>query len=136
MAPSIDTANAAMTLAGGVLALIAAVLTLLAALLPRENALEAARKLSTRVLAATPQALSLCGTLLFAFFQSQRVGLAMLAAGLALLSVRFLRRDEPATRIEIFALVFQSCLFFTFVIFSLISDISGTLGRLIGVLAK
>ncbi|MDP2065544.1 MAG: hypothetical protein Q8K38_06175 [Burkholderiaceae bacterium] len=136
MTITVDTANAAMNLIGGGLALLAALLTLLAVVVPREGAMDKVRTLASRAASTTPQALSLFGAITFTFLDSQNVGLGILGVALAILSVQFLRRPGPASRVETFTLVFQSCMFTAFVAMHLLSRLTPVLENLIKVLAK
>lgn len=134
MTITVDTANAAMALIGGVFAFLAAILTLLVAVLPKEGAAVAIRTIVARVMSATPQALSLIGVITFTFLDSQRTGLMILAIALTLLSIQFLRRRGPAARIEILALVFQSCMFSALAVMYLLSRVTAVLESLIEIL--
>jgi hypothetical protein len=136
MTISVDTTNAAMALIGGVLALLAALITLLVAVLPKEGAIHTVRTFVSRAAAATPSALALVGVLTFIFLGSRGVGLAVLGIALTIQSVQFLRRSEPASRIEIYSLVFHFCVFTTLTMMDLVSGLSEALGSLVKALAK
>jgi hypothetical protein len=136
MTITVDTANAAMALMGGILSFLAAVLTLMVVLLPKEEAAQTVRTMAARALSATPQALSLIGVMTFTFLDSQRIGLMIFGIALILLFIQFLRRPGPAARIEIFAIVFQSCMFSTLTVMYLLSRVTGIIESLIKVLNK
>lgn len=134
MTIAVDTANAAMTLVGGVLTLLAALLTLLVAVLPPGSPMETVRTLASRAASAIPQALALVAVVIFIFLDSQRIGLVILGVALVALSIQFLRRPGPPARIETFALVFQSCMFASLAVLYLLSRLTGVLEMLVKVL--
>jgi hypothetical protein len=136
MTISVDTTNAAMALIGGVLALLAALLTLLVAVLPKEGAIHTVRSIVSRAATATPSTLALVGVLTYTLFGSKGVGLAVFGFALTIQSVQFLRRSEPASRIEVFILVFHFCMFTALVMMDLVSSLIEVLGSLVKALGK
>lgn len=132
---SIDTANAAMGLGGGLLALVAAVVGLITVLLPKDDPHTALKRVAGRMLGAAPHLAVVVGLLLNAAGYP-RTGLALLGCGLLAQSVMFAVSRTAMTRIEVLSLVSNwatASVAFSFYFLSRFADL---LERTMGILEK
>lgn len=125
----VETINAAMSLAGGVLALTATIIAVVAAMLPKEKAIAAMEQIRAKALSFLNVASALIASASVAFFDAPLLGLFFIIICASITSFNYLRREGPATRGETFVLVIQVAIVLAFALLYWVARIVSVLER-------
>jgi hypothetical protein len=121
----VETANAAMSLAGGVLALIAAIIAAVTMVLPKDTAIAAMAQLRAKTFSFISIASGIASSISILVFDAPKVALFFIVIYVSMTSINYLKNTHPATRVETFILIIQInltlAIFFLYMIDRLLS---------------
>lgn len=125
----VETANAAMSLAGGALALVAAIIAAAAVIFPKESAIAAMAQFRAKAFSFFTVAAAIASSVSIVFFDAPRLALFFIVICASLTSANYLRNKGPATRVETFVLIIQIALVLAFAFMYLAARIVALLER-------
>lgn len=119
----LDTLNASMNLAAGVLALLAAIIAAIVSILPNKSKVAAATIIHAKIYGFFTALSAIASAVFLSIFDMPRTGLVFLVIYTFLMSTNYLRHTEPASRKETLFLVLQVAIISSLFLMHIISRV-------------